>query len=662
MGTEIDDEVQSAQEPETGEATEDETSRGEDEGQQESDFDPYTYYLESWAGKGKSKKPIKKLPALIRRSFELVWSVGRWEFIVSAVLQSFGGAGAAVQLLAGKDVLAGIFGADRGSSRLSGIAFPLVLIIATNGITRVTSAIASARSSLLTELCSRRARDQVLDVAIAVDLEAFETAAFYDRLQRADADGQMRPYQLASGVLGLITGLVGVVGIGFALFLIKPILLAFLFVAYVPLWYARQRISKRDYEYLIKYVENSRKREYLRSVLVGRDEAKEVRAFGLANLLRLRYNRLYDDYLAEGRQRRRKNMWLSIASGLATSLLFAAVAAFLIYLWQSRSLDLGQAGIALAGMQMLGSRLEGVMQGLNSLYDNALYLEDFHTFLALKDESDARRPNAPAPGGFEDVVVEDVTFHYPGSNRPALKRVSLNIRRGEVIALVGENGSGKTTLAKLLANLYRPASGRILWDGANVAEADPDRLRDSIAVIFQDFVRYKLPARENIGAGRSQRFEDFDAIQASAREVGAHDFIAKLPGGYDTILSKEYKGGRDLSVGQWQRVALARAFFRDAPFIILDEPTASLDARAEYELFRSIRSMSRGKTVLLISHRFSSVRSADRIYVLDQGEVLDHGTHDELMSRGGLYAELFTLQASAYLEDPKAGDAGPART
>jgi ATP-binding cassette subfamily B protein len=225
----------------------------------------------------------------------------------------------------------------------------------------------------------------------------------------------------------------------------------------------------------------------------------------------------------------------------------------------------------------------------------------------------------------------------------------MEIGAGEIVALVGENGSGKTTLAKLLCRLYLPHGGRVLWDGADTAIVDPDELRRSVAVIFQDFLHYSLPASENIGMGRHQRLGDPEAIRGAAVHAGADEFLARLPAGYETVLGPEFEGGHELSVGQWQRVALARAFFRDAPFIILDEPTAALDARAEHELFESIRTLCRGRSVLLISHRFSSVRSADRIYVLDRGRVAESGSHGELMALGGRYAGLFTLQASAYL-------------
>jgi ATP-binding cassette subfamily B protein len=237
-----------------------------------------------------------------------------------------------------------------------------------------------------------------------------------------------------------------------------------------------------------------------------------------------------------------------------------------------------------------------------------------------------------------------------GQTRPhALRGVSIEVRKGEVVALVGENGSGKTTLAKVICGLYAPDRGRVLWDGVDVSTVDPDEIRSQITVIFQDFSRYWLTMRENIGLGRVARIDDTEAIRAAARHAGADRFIEGWPEGYETPMGPIFEGGKDLSTGQWQRVALARAFFRDAPLVILDEPTASLDARAEAELFERIRSLFKGRSVVLISHRFSSVRSADRIYVMKEGQIVERGTHEELMGLGGLYAELFNLQAAAYL-------------
>lgn len=255
---------------------------------------------------------------------------------------------------------------------------------------------------------------------------------------------------------------------------------------------------------------------------------------------------------------------------------------------------------------------------------------------------------APVPG--RALVADDVTFSYPSSDEPVLQGVSLRIEPGEVVALVGENGSGKTTLAKLLSGLYSPDRGRVVWGDRPIDEKTRPSLRASVAIIFQDFLRYGLSARDNVALGRDERYDDTPAVVEAAERAGAHEIIEGLPSGYETQLGPQFWGGTELSVGQWQRIALARAFFRDAPILILDEPTASLDARAEHELFESLRELLEGRSALLISHRFSSVRTADRIYVMEHARISEHGSHDELMARRGTYAQLFNLQAAAYTD------------
>jgi ATP-binding cassette, subfamily B, bacterial len=314
----------------------------------------------------------------------------------------------------------------------------------------------------------------------------------------------------------------------------------------------------------------------------------------------------------------------------------------------SDRMSLADAGAAVLAIRLLGTRIEYIFRGVTALFESSLFLDDLHRFLARAPAGRDAAQDAGESRPFGEVVVDDVHFAYPESEGEALCGVSLRIRAGEVVALVGENGSGKTTLAKLLGTLFTPTEGRILWDGADVRTLDREALRRQIGVIFQDFVRYQLTARENIGFGRAEAVDDVDAIAGAARQAGAHDYLEALPDGYETMLGKEFTGGYDLSLGQWQRIALARAFFRDARLLVLDEPTASLDARAESELFEYVQALAHGRSVLLISHRFSTVKSAHRIYVLHEGEIVEEGSHAELVACGGRYAELFELQASAY--------------
>jgi ATP-binding cassette subfamily B protein len=315
-------------------------------------------------------------------------------------------------------------------------------------------------------------------------------------------------------------------------------------------------------------------------------------------------------------------------------------------------MSLAGAGAAAAAIMLLGSQLRGVATGAGQLFESSLFIEDFNSFVRSMPLMVAHGlgGGAEPPASFDVLRAEGVTFTYPSRDEPSLWEVSIEIGKGEVVALVGENGSGKTTLAKVLAGLYRPDSGRVMWDGLDTRDFDPHMWRDRVAVLFQDFVRYVLSARENISVGKWTRSSDRPATEHAAHKAGVSALIGGLAEGYETLLGPEFLGGVDISGGEWQRFALARAFFRNAPFIILDEPTAALDPRSEAALFASIRQLFQDRSTLLISHRFSSVRSADRIYVLDRGRVIERGTHDELMRQGGVYAELFTLQASAYLE------------
>jgi ATP-binding cassette subfamily B protein len=459
----------------------------------------------------------------------------------------------------------------------------------------------------------------------------------------------------------MISGVVGLIAVSGVLLALEPALMFVLLLAFIPLWLASTRNSRAFYRFFWKRTQLERRLAYLWHLMTGKDPAKELRAFDLGPYLLGEHRELYDERLGELRDLVRRRTRISLIANLASP---AFLGAAMIYLLLSGRLSLAQVAIAAWGVYQFGQRLEGIALGAGSLYESALFIEDFASFAAMKPEVIATRPTGAAPSRFERIDVDGVSFAYPGSERLALKDVSLAIEAGQVVALVGENGSGKTTLAKLLSRLYRPTNGRILWDGEDIAGMDPTSLRDAIAVIFQDFLHYEFPARANVAMGRVSREDDLEAIVEAARRAGAHDFIEALPQGYDTLLSRQFHDeGKELSVGQWQLIALARAFFRDAQLLVLDEPTAALDARAEHALFERIRELAAGRSVLLISHRFSSVRDADRIFVLRHGELIEQGDHAELMQHGGLYAELFELQASAYVDtapapgvEPRAGE------
>ncbi|HZD22065.1 MAG TPA: ABC transporter ATP-binding protein [Acidimicrobiia bacterium] len=592
-----------------------------------------------------SRFGLRKLPGTIRAATRLVWSAGRREFLVSSALQVVNGVGIAIQLLLGQRALGALL--DPTSTGMSAVAPWAAAIAATAAVLFIASAVQREQQHILGQLVSREVRGQLLDVAIAVDLEAFETPAFFNRLERA-RNASDQPYNLVSGLSGLIGSAVGVIGVIGALLAIEPLLVPMILLVVVPAWMAASRRGEAFWRRVREMTPNDRERHYLSDLLSARDPAKEVRSFGIAPYLRARYERLYDERIAALRRMARRQLRFSTAANLATGAFLGFTLLLVAWLTTSGNVSVAAAGVAVAGVAVVGARLAGAGWAAGSLSEAALFVDDYQSFVDLIPALQSNRPSGPAASSFRHLEASGLTFTYPSADQPAIRDVSIELRDGEVVALVGENGSGKTTLAKLLAGLYKPQSGVIRWDGLSVADSDPESLRRSVAVIFQDFQHYHLSASDNIGLGRVEAIDDREGVMQAARRVNADGFIAGLSEGYDTRLGPEFEDGVDLSVGQWQRLALARAFFRDAPFVILDEPTAALDPRAENELFERIRDLLSGRTVLLISHRFSSVRSADRIYVLDDGRIVDHGTHQELMDAGGLYAELFTLQARAY--------------
>ena len=599
--------------------------------------------LDRWE-KRRAKKDFREFPRLLFQAITLVWEMSRTMVFVIVAMRIATALLSGVMLLLGRDALAVFGGAGRVETIESLGKVGLAFVVST-----ILGLVSGELETFLTAQVQRKTMDELLDVATSVRLEAYESPQFFDHLKRVETNALTQPATVVRSLMQLPSDLVGVAAVMGALLVLQPLLLPIVLVSTVPLALVGRVGARRAFEFAKERVLGDRQRDYLRSVLTGKDEAKEVRAFGSGVELRARYERLYDEYLKQLRRFRRKQMTVSFLQSIATFAVVGIWAVFVGSLFISGRTSGANLGAAAMAMPLLLGRVFGFVRRIGDLYTSSLFIQDYRAFLTLKPSLEVVETLAdPATGAFGELSIEDVYFTYPGSSEPALRGVSMTIRSGEVVALVGENGSGKTTLAKLLAHLFQPGSGRILWDGADIASLDPAGIQKQISVIFQDFVRYQLSAADNIGLGRSAALSDRDAIVKAASQAGAHEFLGSLEKGYETILSKAF-GGIDLSAGQWQRVALARAFFRNAPFIILDEPTASLDARAEHALFDTIRGLRQGRTVLLISHRFSTVRSADRIYVLKGGTIVENGTHIELMALQRLYAELYNLQASTTL-------------
>jgi ATP-binding cassette subfamily B protein len=593
------------------------------------------------------KGSARDLPRLALAALRFVAAAGRRQLIVMLAMEAASAVLLGIGVLLARDVLQAVLDADQAGSGWQDVLPSLAGLALVSVATTVASAIARRQDQMLAELVSRHAWARILDVTCTADLAAFDDAGFHDLIMRAQR-GAFQAGQVVRGLLGLAQAATGVVAGLVALAVLQPLLLPVCAIAAVPsIWLARRR-SRSYYYFAFRMTARDRERAYLGSLLSERDAAKEVRAMDLAGFLRARHDRLYAERIDELDALTRRQLRWALVAGVAGSGIVAATVAVLVALALGGQLSIADAAAAGGAMIVFGQRVAAGGMASQMLLEAALFLEDYLTFAAMGPGPEAPGA-APAPrraGGA--ITAEDVWFSYPGSERAALRGASLRIGPGEVVALVGPNGSGKTTLAKLMAGLYVPERGRVLLHGADTTTADRPALRRDVAVVFQDFLRYWLPVRDNIAMGRHEHFRDGERVADAARRAGAEGDIEALPDGYDTQLGPVFAGGADLSVGQWQKVAIARLFFRDAPFVILDEPTAALDARAEHELFARIRELLEGRAVLLISHRFSTVREADRIYVLEAGEVVEEGSHQELMALGGTYAEMFTLQAAAY--------------
>ena len=506
----------------------------------------------------------------------------------------------------------------------------------------------SLLDSLLSEKFSIATSVRLMEHAATLDLEDFEDSELQDRLERArrQASGRMT---LTSQLFGQAQDVVTILSFGAGLVVYAPWLIVLLVVALVPAFIGEAHFNAQSYALAYARTPEQRELDYVRQTGASVETAKEVKIFGLHSFLISRYRELAAAFYRANRLLAiRRAGWGGVLTALGTVGYYVAYG-FMAWRTVAGEFTIGDLTFLAGSFRRLRTLLEALLFGFSNTAGQALYLEDLFSFFEIEPE--IRSPANPRPfpariaRGF---TFEDVGFSYPGADRWAVRHLNFTLHAGEVLALVGENGAGKTTLVKLLARLYDPDEGRILLDGHDLREYDLDGLRANIGVIFQDFVRYHMTAAENIAVGRIEARDDRPRIEHAARQSLADEVIAKLPMGYDQVIGKRFRKGVDLSGGEWQKMAIARAYMRDAELLILDEPTASLDARSEFEVFTRFKELSEGKTAVLISHRFSSVRMADRILVLADGTVEASGTHEQLLAQPGRYAELFELQARGY--------------
>jgi ATP-binding cassette subfamily B protein len=511
----------------------------------------------------------------------------------------------------------------------------------------VLSNLMSSAQRILTVATTRQAQGRILDVAGSADLASFDSPGFHDALTRAQM-GLPRIGTLVSGVVSLMQAAAMALAATVALLILNPVLIGFGAAVALPVLLIASRRNRMMYAFQVRMTPSERERTYLSNIMMGRLPAQELRAYQLTPFLRARYDHLYAGYVSELRTVTRRLFLLTAGADLLAGVLLAGGLLAVIAIDLGEHIGLASGATSAIAVFTLGRRLITTTNSAGALAQSAFFIEDYRRALALGADTPSRGAAPPAQRASPRVEVEDLHFAYPTSREPVLRGVSLQIEPGEVVALVGSNGSGKTSLAKLLAGLYRPSAGSVAWDGVDLRELPPEDVRGSVALIFQDYLRYLLSVRDNVVAGRHEASADEARVRRAVHDAGAAQFIDGLPDGLATRLGPEYFGGTEISLGQWQRIALARVLFRDAPFVILDEPTASLDARAEHSLFTDMRKLFPGRTVLLISHRFATVREADRILVMHEGRIVETGGHEDLLAHGGLYAEMFNLQAEAY--------------
>jgi len=512
----------------------------------------------------------------------------------------------------------------------------------------VLSRLISLTDGLLGDLFANRSSVDLMDKAATLDLAQFEDPEYYDKLERARRQTTGRVV-LMSLVLSQLQDIISIIFLASGLVIFEPVLLAILVMAILPSFISDSYFSKTGYSLARSWTPQRRELDYLRYVGATDVTAKEVKIFNLSSFLTDRFRELSDKYYRANRKLAiRRTTWGSILHALGDAAYYGA---YVIILLRTVAgvISVGDMTFLSGTFGKLRGQLQSILSRLSQITENTLYLQDYFDFMSMQptireDEKGVAFPSEIQIG----IEFQNVGFQYPNSQKWALRNISFKLKPGEKLALVGENGAGKTTLVKLLARLYEPTEGRILIDGIDLREIRLSDLRKNIGVIFQDFVRFYLTASENIAIGNVEQIDDNVRISDSAKKSLAEGVIERLPEKYDQMLGRRFTGGVDLSGGEWQKIALARAYMRDAKILILDEPTSALDARAEYEVFLRFTELTEGKSAVLISHRFSTVRMADRILVLKNGRLHELGTHEQLLEVNGLYAELFNLQAKGY--------------
>jgi len=591
--------------------------------------------------------------AYSRRALELVWTTDKALSVALMALTLVGGVLPAGVAYVGALIVDAVVQAADLHRRSGAMALtPVLTFVSLEAVLVAGTAMAqrgiSLAQSLLRAQLGQRVNVMILDKALTLDLTHFEDSEFYDKLTRARREASSRPLSLVMRTFGLLQNLISLVSFGGLLVKFSPWAVALLVLAGLPAFLAEAKFSGEAFRLFRWRAPEARMQMYLESVLAREDHAKEVKLFQLGPRLLARYRDIFSRLYREDRDLTlRRDAW-----GLGLGLL-GTVALYGGYGWiaietVAGMMTLGQMTMYLMLFRQGQSAVSAALSAVGGMYEDNLYLSNLFEFLEQPVGHASGSTHAGTMPG-DGIRFENVDFIYPGATAPALSGITLHVKPGQSLALVGQNGSGKTTLIKLLTRLYQPTRGRILLDGLDLREWDETTLRQRIGVIFQDFARYQMLVGQNIGAGDVRAFDDEERWRSAAAQGLAADFVEQLPSGYQTQLGKWFKDGRELSGGQWQKIALSRAFMRnEADILVLDEPTAAIDAGAEAEVFEHFRELTRNRIAIVISHRFSTVRMTDQILVLDDGRIVERGSHEALMAADGRYAKLFSLQARGY--------------
>jgi ATP-binding cassette, subfamily B, bacterial len=586
-------------------------------------------------------------------AFRLVWSAGRKAALLGIGLTMVAAVLPAAQAWAGKLIIDAIVSSiNQGMQPMDGLRYVAPYLTLEFGLVltgSLTSQVRSLIDRILNSQLTIHVNSMIIQKAINLDLQFFENPIFYDTLQNARRQADVSALNIVNSTLQMVQQVITLISVVVLLIRFSPWLAVIVFVSAIPSFLSQSQFAERAFRAITRRAPEARLLNYLETLLTGNDTVKEVKLFGLGRPLLKRYQELFTQFYLEDRAIAERRTVAGLGWGTLSSLVYYGSYAWIILRTVAGLITLGDMTMFLAIFRQSQSSIRTLLDSLNRLYESNLFLDNLMTYLELEPALVVPVNGLTAPAPIQHgIEFRNVTFSYPGSEVCVLRDINLHIQPGERIALVGLNGAGKTTLIKLLTRLYDPTEGQVLLDGVDLREYDLSSLHQRFGVIFQDYVRYQFTVRENIGFGQVDSLDDLTRIQDAAERGGAGPIIENMPQGYDTVLGRRWERGLELSGGQWQKIALARAFMRKAEVLVLDEPTSALDAEAEYEVFKRFGELIEDRIAVLISHRFSTVRMADRIAVLSEGKIIELGSHAELIELDGAYARLFNLQAEGY--------------